>query len=365
MRVTILGAGAIALGTAALLVQGGHQVTLRSPSGTRARTIARSGGFEATGALEGRFEVTVADTDAAGVKTAEVVVLALPGNGHRRVMDAIAPHLRADQTVIVSSQASFGALYLDRLLKDRGLALPIVVWGTTVVTGRQTADDAVLVNTVRARLDVAAVPADFGPQAVELCTRLFGDRFVPRADLLAITLSNLNPQNHLGIALLNLTRMERGETWSQGENVTPAVGRILEALDRERLAIADALGLSVRTIFEHFHLSFHVPVASVSQMNQQMHLEGRGGVGPATADSRYVLEDVPFGLVPVARLGRLVGRPATLHEAGIALLSAAYGRDLEEDNDLLPVCGVEGLSIDDLRDLARHGAAPSPARAIA
>ena len=52
--------------------------------------------------------------------------------------------------------------------------------------------------------------------------------------------------------------------------------RLLEELDRERLEIAQALGLTVKTIFEHFHLSFHVPVASISEMNQQMHAQGNG-----------------------------------------------------------------------------------------
>ena len=54
---------------------------------------------------------------------------------------------------------------------------------------------------------------------------------------------------------------------------------------------------------------------------------GDGTLGPTDLDTRYVLEDVPFGLVPTERLGRLVGAPAVLHESGINLLSAIYGRD--------------------------------------
>ena len=75
------------------------------------------------------------------------------------------------------------------------------------------------VVTVRKKVDVAAVPHAGAEEAVALCTQLFGDRFVPREGLLAIALSNLNPQNHLAIGLMNLTRMERGELWHQGENV--------------------------------------------------------------------------------------------------------------------------------------------------
>jgi opine dehydrogenase len=192
-------------------------------------------------------------------------------------------------------------------------------------------------------------------QGLGICQALFGERFVQRDGLLAIALSNLNPQNHMGIALCNLTRMERGEPWSQGQNVTPAVGRLLEALDAERLAIAAALGLSVRNIFEHFHLSFHVPLASVSEMNQTMHAGERGGSGPGTADSRYVLEDVPFGLVVTALLGRKCGRPALLHEAGVRIFSALYGRDFETENDLLVALGLNDLTLEQITRLSLTG----------
>ncbi|WP_447407668.1 NAD/NADP octopine/nopaline dehydrogenase family protein, partial [Clostridium perfringens] len=74
----------------------------------------------------------------------------------------------------------------------------------------------------------------------------------------------------MGIALLNLTRMEKGEQWSQGGNITPAVGRFIEALDAERLAIAAHFGIAVRTVEEHFSLSFHIPIGTVSKMNQEM-----------------------------------------------------------------------------------------------
>jgi opine dehydrogenase len=68
-----------------------------------------------------------------------------------------------------------------------------------------------------------------------------------------------------------------------------------------------------------------------------------------------VTEDVPFGLVPTARLGRLVGRPAVLHEAGIALLSALYGRDLAAENHLLPGIGFDSLPLDPLTTVCRDG----------
>jgi opine dehydrogenase len=355
MRVTILGAGSIAFGTAAYLAAHGHEPILWSPSGRRTEELAAGAPLKATGALTFEGPVRTAASAAEAVAAGEAILLAMPGNGHRAAMDAVAPHIRPGQPVIVSSHNSFGALYLSRALAARGVAAPISVWGTTLLTGRAQGPSSVLVNTVRQKIDVATLPESHAGEGAALCTDLFGDRFVSRDGLLAIALSNLNPQNHLGIALLNVTRMEKGETWGQGDHVTPAVGRIIEALDAERLAIAERFGLGVRTVREHFSLSFHVPIASVSEMNQQMHAEGRGGFGPKSFDSRYIFEDVPFGLVPTAVLGRISGRPATLHEAGIAMMSAAAGRDLALDNDLLPALGIDGLDADALVALCRRG----------
>lgn len=354
-NVGIIGAGAIACGTAALLAQSGHSVCLWSPSGRSTVPLAAGGPLKARGAIEGEFAVSAASSAADLATRAQVIILALPAYAHRTMMEALAPHLTREHVVLVSSHASLGALYLARLLKGRGVDLPIVAWGTTVVTGRLVAPCDVKVNTVRSKVDLCTVPARHAERGTAVCRQLFGDRFVERDGLLAIALSNLNPQNHMGIALCNMTRMELGETWDQGKHITPNVGRLLEALDAERLAIADALGLQVRTIFEHFHLSFHVPLGSVSDMNQEMYRMGRGGTGPATADSRYVTEDVPYGLAATVKLGELTGRPAPLHAAGVAVFSAMYGRDFSDENDLLQALDLGALSLAELKELSRNG----------
>ena len=355
LRVGIAGAGSVAMGTAALLHMSGHDPMLWSPSGMGTSVLAGGAELTATGAIDAVFGPRLAN-DAKGLsRDNDVLVLALPAYGHKAVMDALADHIRSDHHVIISSHASLGGIYLMQRLHARGVTAPITAWGTTAVTGRRQSGTEVHVNTVRRLIDLCTVPDDKSRDGLALCQHLFGDRFRPREGLLAISLSNLNPQNHMGIALGNMTRMERGESWSQGENVTPNVGRLLEALDKERLAIASALDLEVRTIFEHFHLSFHVPVASVSEMNQEMHSQGSGGTGPATANSRYVTEDVPYGLVVTVALGELAGRPARLHDAGVKILSAMYGRDFAAENDLLNALDLPRLDLNDLKQASRTG----------
>ncbi|NKC52402.1 hypothetical protein HED63_28090 [Ochrobactrum cytisi] len=151
----------------------------------------------------------------------------------------------------------------------------------------------------------------------------------------------------------------RSLEWSQpeprGKISTFFEGRLLEVLYQERIDIASTLGPQVRTIFEHFHLSFHFPVSSISQMSGEMHTAGNGGTGQATADSRYVTEDVPFGLAMTAKLGRLVGKPAELHETGVKVFSAMYGRDFSAENDLLSALTMDVLVLEELVLLCKNG----------
>lgn len=355
MRVAILGAGAAAFATAALLRGNGHEPVLWSPSGTRTQELARGARLKVTGAFIGRMEIDAAMTCRKALAGAGAVVIAVPGFAHRAVMDTAAPHLRQGQTVIVSSHISFSALYLSKRLAERRVKVPIVAWGTTAAMARQTSFSEVHVLAVRSRVDAATLPASSAQEGLAACRALFGDRFIARDDLLAIALSNLNPQNHLGQVLCNFTRIERGESWANWDGYTPSVGRFIEALDAERLAIAEKFGVAVRTVRQHFHLSFGVPEAPLGDMIAVIAERERDSPGPRSTETRYVLEDVPYGLVPTTALAAVAGVETPLHDAGINVLAALYGRDFRAENDLLPELGIGRTSPEELKRLVREG----------
>ena len=335
MRVAVLGTGGIGLATAALLCRHGHDPAIWSPSGQGTREFAEGAPLVASGAITGSFRPRVAVTCAQAMEGAECVIIAVPAYGHRAVMDAAVPSVQVSQTLIVSSQYSLSAMYLRQLLDRRGISVPIVAWGTTVVMGRRVGQAEVAVLTVRAAVDVATVPDTRAPAGLETCRVLFGDRFHPRANLIAIHLSNVNPQAHLANALCNLTRMEKGETWDNYGGLTTSVSRLVESLDKERLATAQAFGVKVRTMREHMSLSFDLPPMSLAGAARAVVQRG-GSPGPSTLAARWILEDLPFGIVPQIALADSAGVEVPLHRAGLTLFSALLGRDLASENDLLP-----------------------------
>ena len=357
-RVAIVGAGAVGRAYAALLARDGHAVALWSPSGASttglphaARAVAPWSDAPArtlnfTGAATGSASVA-APADPSALALAEVVLVALPAPAYAAVLPRIVPHLRTAQTVIVSGALSLAPLWLaERAAAGRQHPL-VAAFGTTVATARSR-DDGVAIMTIRTRLGVAAVPAAAADRAIEVCRGLFGDRFDRIDDVLAVTLTNINPVAHAGLAIGNVTRIERAENWPQYHYMTPAVARLIEALDAERRAIAAGFGVAVRTIEEHFQRSFDVPQVRLADIAAELHRRRGGPPGPTEFDTRFVLEDVPYGLVCNAALARIAGVAAPAHEAAVTLIGALWGRDFWTANPLLTDLGLDRTTRDDL-----------------
>ena len=348
MNIAIAGAGAIARAYAALLARDGHRVTLWSPRGGAADLAGR---VRATGLVEGEFPVEVI-VSPDRVADADVVLVALPATAYAPAFPRLASRLRSQQSVFVSGALSLAPLWLADLAAAHGAHPQMIASGTTVATSRTVAG-GVSVNTIRTRVSIASLPARASSDALHVMATLFGDRFDFAGDVLAVSLANINPVAHAAMALANLTRIEYAEAWPQYHYLTPSVARLVEAMDRERRAIASALGCEVLPIEAHFQRSFDVPQSSLADIAAELHRRRGGPPGPTTLDTRFVLEDVPFGLAFNAALARVAGVQAPVTEAAITTLSTLYGRDLRGDNPLIDALKLAGMSPDALRARCR------------
>lgn len=350
MRAAILGAGGIGLALAHFLLKKGADVMLSAPS---LKTFAgETQVVTATGIDEGRAPVSVAVSAARAVDGADIVFICSPAWSHAGLIDEIAEHLRPGSTAIISAQYSLGALRLASRARAHAIDVRVAAWSTTAATARRSAPLQVRIMTQRPKIDVAAVdPADTAP-VTRLCADLLGERF-NATTMACIALANVNPIAHAPNALCNITRIERGERWRNYEMMTPGVCAVIEALDRERLAVANRIGLTLPSLTQHINTSFGVPEGTLADMCAHI-LATRGGPdGPSELGTRYVTEDVPFGIMPVIAMGRAAGLDMATHVAVAAVLSTFYGRDFRRENTLLDLAGVEALDTQGLRALLR------------
>lgn len=347
--VAVVGAGPVGRATAAYLAHHGHTAAIWSPSGAStaplaARTsVAGRGVIEYVGALNGRAELDIL-AEPSAIADYDVVLIALPAYAYAVVLARIIPALHANQCMIVGGALSLLPLWIYERAGSQGEPPLIVSWGTTLATARRSATADVEINTIRSRFEMAALPAARGEVALAICRELFGDRFRLVDNILATALSNVNPVAHAGEVLPNLTRMERGEHWCLFDYMTPAAARICEAIDHERIVIARAFGQQVRSIEEHYHLSYHVPQGTVAEIAAAIHARDGAPPGPKTLEHRYILEDVPYGLVFYELLARAAGVRVPVMSAAITLAGAAYGRDFRGENRLLADLVLEGLA---------------------
>ncbi len=347
MRLAVLGAGPIGALSAALAAKGGHEVALVSPRGAPRMGAPQGGhiGWRCTGGLDWEGEVALLDS-LARLADWPVILLAIPGNAYPAVLPALRDVLRPGHTVICG-----GALSLAPLWLAERTPAEVVAWGTTLGTGRILPDRTVQVGTLRGRFEQAALPAARADALLALTQKLFGDHFTPVGSLLVPLLSNINPVAHAGQVIPNLSRIERGEAWQLFDHFRETGGRIAGAIDAERIAIAAAYGVQVRSLARHYHLSYHVPEGSIAEIAASIEAAGLGPRGPARLVHRYLDEDVPFGLVVYETLGALAGVPTPMLSAAITLLSCAADRPFRTLN---PLPGDLGLTGTTAAELARR-----------
>jgi opine dehydrogenase len=333
-RVGIAGAGAIALASAAWLQQAGHGATLWSPGGRGADALLAQP-LQATGVQPCTVTVGVAGDAAQLCHASDVLLLALPVNGHKRVMDALLPFLRDGQTVIVSSMASLSSLYLYESACRAGLRITVASFGTTVLTARRESGTQVRVMTRRKAVGVSTLPQTASHEVLELCAALFGQGFFAQQNTLASALANVNPQSHGPLAVFNWSRIERAEDWPQYQCMTPGVARAIVALDVERRAVAKAFGIELGPIEEHFARSFGTEATQLEAIAAELHAKRGGPPGPVRTDTRYLTEDMPYGLAFVEALGQIAGVPTPATRTIVDAAALVSGTDYRQQNDLL------------------------------
>lgn len=310
--------------------------------------MLRSEPLRASGVLELSIHVNVADSAAELALDADVLLIAVPVNGHRTVMDALLPHLTAGQLVIVSSMSSLSSLYLYEAALERGVPISVASFGTTVLTARRQDDAHVKIMARRTSLGVSCLPRSGQAAALSSCEALFGEGFTVDENALATALTNINPVAHGPLALFNWTRIERAENWPQYHYMTPQVAAVIKQLDSERRSVAYAFGLQVRTIERHFAQSFNTASEDLADIAAELHRMRGGPPGPTDTQTRFLSEDMPYGLVFTLALSHVAQIPVPATEATAAMAGLIVGEDFTAANDLifalrLPAESVNGL----------------------
>jgi opine dehydrogenase len=158
------------------------------------------------------------------------------------------------------------------------------------------------------------------------------------------------------LAILNAGRIEstHGNFQFYVDGVTPSVAKVLEVVDRERVTVASSLGLRARTSMEWLSLAYNVQGETLYECIQNQ--TGYYGINaPSTLQHRYISEDVPMSLVPIAALGERYGVSVSGINAMIRLGCILHSTDYWRKGRTLDKLGIKDLSVTELTRYVNEG----------
>jgi opine dehydrogenase len=208
---------------------------------------------------------------------------------------------------------------------------------------------------IKEAVPVAALPATQTRRVLEALAPAF-PQFIDGQSVLHTGLNNMGAIFHPALALLNAARIEstRGEFQFYIEGVTPSVAGVLAALDRERVMVAAALGLRARTGLEWLKLAYDARGANLYEAIQNQ--SGYRGIkAPATLNHRYITEDVPMSLVPIAALGQRHGVPVRGMESIIRLACIIHQTDYWRRGRTPVSLGIDQVSAEEVLQYILEG----------
>jgi len=345
-RFAVIGAGNGGQAFAAHLALLGLPVTLWDIEPQKVEALQSAGHIRVAGAITGDASVGRVTGDIGeAVRSADVLLIVLPTVYHGSVARLLAPHLLDGQILVLNPGATGGALEVRRTLDDANCLANVVIaeTDTLLYACRSPFPGEVIIHGIKARVMAAALPAAAGPAVVTILQSAF-PQFTAAPNVLVTSLMNGNAIMHPGPTVMNAARIEsKAEFEYYSEGITPAVAKVIERLDRERLSVAGALGVRVPSIQEWYATCYGVAGAGLYEIVQQVRAYD-GIRGPTSLDVRYLFEDVPTGLVPLAALGDAVGVRTPTARAIIELASGLLGRDFWQTGRNLARLGLSGLT---------------------
>ncbi|NIA16316.1 MAG: NAD(P)-binding domain-containing protein [Nitrospiraceae bacterium] len=338
----IIGAGCGGQAIAGYLSLRGHDVALYNRSHARIASFQNRGSIELCDKLNGSGTLSYIGTDLAeAIADRDIIMVVTTATAHRSLAQKMVPHLRDGQLILLNPGRTFGALEVSHTLRKAGCTADVVVGeaNTLVYVARALVPGTAVVKAIKKSVFVSAVLA---ADTSYLMRRLRGvyPQFTAAASFLETSFGNIGAVLHPTVTLLNKDRILSKIPFDfYRDGITREVARYLERIDRERLAMAAALGGRPLSVSEWVSSRYGLGLADIYTMLRSNPYY-RNVKAPTTLDHRYLLEDVPTGLVPISDAASAVGVRTPAMDHLIDEASGILGRDFRKEGRTLDNLGL-------------------------
>ena len=360
-RYTVIGAGHGGKSMAAHLSLMGKRVTLFNRTPSHIEVISKRGGIELEsypGGPHGFAKLALATASMKeALKDAQVVMLVVPSSAHADLARRMAPHLEDGQIVLLNPGRTCGAIEFDMVLRQEDCKVKIVLAEaeTFIYASRSDGPAQGRIFRIKEAVPLAALPATHNQVVLDAINDVY-PQFIDGVNVLHTGLNNMGAIFHPALTILNAGRIEstHGDFEFYIDGVTPSVATVLEALDRERVTVASSLGLRARSALEWLELAYNVQGANLYEAIHNQ--SGYFGIkAPSTLAHRYIFEDIPMSLMPIASLGQHYGVSVRAMDSIIRLACIIHRTDYQRKGRSVDRLGIADLSVMELERYVNEG----------
>jgi len=361
MRIAVLGGGNGSFAAAGDFALAGHEVKLwrRDKSAVAAHRAA--GGTIVIKDFSGRREAKpalITDDIAEAARAAELILCPTPATAQADIAKALAPHL-ADGQVVYLPPGTFGSVIFAKAAHDAGnrAQAAFAETGTLPWLTRKHGPFESAITVRAKRLPTGVFPLTRKEHALTVLRDAFPGAIEDCGDALSGALMNAGPIIHPPLIMMNAGPLQHFERWDiHKEGTQPAIRKVTDALDGERIALREALGYGS----PHFPLADHYAREGAEWMygrgsHERLTDSGDWREHIVLTEHRYMLEDTRVGLSFLLSVAALAGVPMPLAHAFMSLGSAICSEDFMQTGRTLASVGFGHLDRRALQDLLCKG----------
>ncbi|KAI3321350.1 putative NAD/NADP octopine/nopaline dehydrogenase [Xylariaceae sp. AK1471] len=361
--VSIIGIGNCGCAFAADLENRGIKVLLYAhpDHSTNANTICNNGFLDSIGEVEGRFYPAVSTDMGTALRFSNVVIIAVPSYAQEDILSELAKHDVSNHIIIAASGNFFTLVACKRIRARYLLETSASPYGSRMLDGKQSEQElsnsnswyGVHVLGFKSVMPIGSLPVDLDAGLRGDINRIFPKPLQWCSNVIEAAFYNFNGVLHPITAVMNAGWIENthGDFYFYRQGMTPSVTKIMQAIDDERVAIASEYGAPATPCLKHMNTYYGLDHGSLNEFAEKSTLHSTMKVCPTSMQHRYLLEDLPYVLVPWYELGVKAGKESPFIRSLILWSSMIHNTDYLKNGRNLEVLGFDKWSLDEIVDM--------------
>lgn len=361
-KVTVFGAGNAGLTAAYHFTQQGCQVALYGDEGfdEQIHAISANGGITSLSQYHGislnypGFEfIDCLTTDIKQATSySDILILPVPSFAQVPLFKKMLPHLSDHQTIVLMP-GNYGSLELNQFKNELGyqeLKLNFVDAISIPWATRITGNAEIAIFGMKSFLPIAAFPASKTNEIIALLQPIFPLKLTALENVIAAGLENINFGGHPLMTTLNIGLLENfpGKFNYYTDCCSPATAKACAEMDKERLAVGQAMGLSLKTELQAMNELYNMNAQSVYELNKTSETHGSVNSAPDSSKNRYITEDAPYLLVPCVEFAKLMNIDTPIATSVLHLTNAFNEANYFNSGRTLEKMGLSDMSMPEI-----------------